>query len=476
MTSSVLDSITEIEQKAMMARDGNLAAYSKAVHDWDIELYQYAWEEALNNENKLLIICPPDSHKSSTVQAWIEMQIGKNPEIRILWLMNTGEQAQNRMLAISQTLDDNVIYRQAFDVVPDKESKWTKTAIFVKRKRVSPDPTLMACGLNGPYQGLHFDIIIIDDPTDQEEVHSPVTMQRQREKLRGVILDRRVLGGRIVGIMTRWGEDDLVPTFRDIGFRIITFPVMDSRYEEFWGYPTLSEAKYSIQRCEQLRREKTDAIFDLTYMCNPSALDGGIIRREYLRYWNASNLPTSGTITLMAVDPAASTRTWADPSAIAVGVLEIRTRKLFITEIWRGRVPIDVLEREIKIRARGVANLAQIGLETVGFQLTFMQRLRRESKLPMRELPYRTKKQSTFKASGLDRDKMGRAIGVAQAFTDGNTYLAESMTVFEGVSVEQELCSFPYGSHDECVDVVAFLRAMADTYTPNKLRVKLGRN
>lgn len=472
MTTLTLDSITEIEQRAMMARDGDLEAYSYAVHDWIIEPHQSVWEEALNSRDRLVIICPPDTRKSSTVQCWIEQQIGANPNIRILWLMNAGEQSQARMLAVSETLENNQVYREAFRVEPDYDAKWTKTAIYVKRNRKSPDPTLMGCGFNGPYQGLHFDIIIIDDPTDQEDVHSPVTMERQRAKLRGVIMDRLVLGGRIIGIMTRWGEDDLVPTFEDIGFTIVTMPVISDMYP--WG-PTICD-RFSLARCNILRQQKTDAIFDLTYMCNPSAIDGGIIRREYLRYWDSTNLPSTGCITLMAIDPAASLKTWADPSCIGTGVLEVKTRKLFITDVWRGKVPIDRLETEIKIRAGGLANLAQIGLETKGFQLTMMQRLRRESRLPLRELPYRTRRQSTLKAAGLDNDKYSRAVSVAQAFTNGNTYLAKDLPMFEGVSVEQELCAFPYGAHDECVDIVAFLRAMADTYSPQRMRVKLGRN
>lgn len=473
-----LDSITEIEQLAMMARDGDLEAYSKAIHDWETEPYQNAWELALEQEDRLLIICPPDTYKSSTVQCWIEQKIGLNPNIRILWLMNAGAQSEARMLAVSETIENNSVYRAAFNVRPDREAKWTKTAIYVQREMKGPDPTLMGCGFNGPYQGLHFDIIIIDDPTDQEDVHSPVTMERQRAKLRGVILDRLARSrdgtdtSRIVAIMTRWGEDDLVPTFEQIGFRVVTMPVIG---DYPWG-PTISNTRFPMSRCQILRQEKTDAIFDLTYMCNPSALDGGIIRREYLRYWDSTNLPSTGCITLMAIDPAASLKTWADPSCIGTGVLEVKTRKLFISDVWRGKVPIDRLEAEIKIRAGGLANLAQIGLETKGFQLTMMQRLRRESRLPLRELPYRTRRQSTLKAAGLDNDKHSRAIAVAQAFTDGNTYLAKDLPMFEGVSVEQELCAFPYGAHDECVDIVAFLRAMADTYSPQRMRVKLGRN
>lgn len=465
--------VDELTQLAIMAKYGDVGVYSKAVHDWETEPYQDAWGTALDEETKLLIVCPPDTFKSSTIQCWIEQTIGRDPNIRILWLMNAGEQTQKRVMAVAETIENNNVYRTAFGVEPDKGAQWTKTALFVKRTRHGPDPTLMGCGFNGPYQGLHFDIIIIDDPTNQEDVSSPTTMERQRIKLRGVILDRLVEHGRIVAIMTRWGEDDLVPTFKDIGFRIVTMPIMG---DYPWG-PTISNKRFPVDRCLKLRHEKTDAIFDLTYMCDPSAVDGGIIRREYIHYWDGSNLPLHGTIALMAVDPAASTKTRADPSCVGTAILDLSTRKLYVTDLWTGRVEIDDLEREIKKRAAQTANLAQIGLETKGFQLTFFQRLRREGKLPIRELQYRTRRQAMLKAAGLDNDKTARAVSLAQSLSNETILLPRQHNfIHDGVSVESELCSFPFGSHDDRMDVLAFLRAMADSYTPQRMRLKLGHN
>lgn len=477
MTLGVLESLEEIQIKATIARDGDLAAYSKVVHDWEQEEYQEAWNLALETEPKTLIICPPDTYKSSTVQCFVEKTIGENPNIRILWLMNAGEQTQKRVMAIQETIEQNNVYRAAFNVEPNYDAGWTKTAFFVKRSRSSPDPTLMGCGFNGPYQGLHFDIIIIDDPTNQEDVASPTTMERQRLKLRGVILDRLVEGGRIVGIMTRWGEDDLLPTFKEIGFRIVTMPV-EGNYP--WG-PTISNRRFPLDRCAQIRREKTDAIYDLTYMCNPSSVDGGIIKREYLQYWDTPGsmvLPTSGTLTIMAVDPATGVGPNSDFSVIGTGLVEIQSRRLFITELWGGRLPVHELTAQITRRARMLSNLAWVAVETKGFQMTYMQTLKRETRLPLRELPYRTKKQSVAKAVGLDNNKTGRAIEIAQRSHKGDILYGSDPRMFpklDGVTWESELCAYPYGAHDDRLDVVAFLRAMADAYRPTGLKVKLGR-
>ena len=187
--------------------------------------------------------------------------------------MNAGEQAEKNVMTVQQTIEHNEVYKAAFDVQPNKAAQWTKSVLFVDRSFSAPDPTLMATGLNGPYQGLHFDIIIIDDPTNQEDVRSPTTMAQQKLKLRGVIVDRLLTGGRIVAVLTRWGADDLHDTFADMGFTLVEMPVLGN-YP--WG-PTLSPTKFPMDRIEGIRRDTGDYRFAMTFMCDVEAASGSII-------------------------------------------------------------------------------------------------------------------------------------------------------------------------------------------------------
>src|SRR3990172_2394101 len=307
------DDLTEFETRVIAARDGDLANYAWAVHGLQIEPYQLAWEEALETRTRLVIICPPDTYKSTTVRLWCERAIGRNPNIRILWLQNSGEQAQKQVMTVGATIKSNNVYKAAFHIQEDEEAQWTKSVLFVKRGFSSPDPTLMATGLNGPYQGLHFDVIVIDDPTNQEDVRSPTTMDSQRQKIRGVVLDRLVEGGRIVTILTRWGADDLVPTFEEMSFAIVAMPVIG---DYPWG-GTISERRFTEERIERIRQDKGDALFSLTFMCDVQGMLGNIIKREQIEYWDKDSLPEHRLQVFMGIDPAASLRTQADYSCIA---------------------------------------------------------------------------------------------------------------------------------------------------------------
>ncbi|HXH05379.1 MAG TPA: hypothetical protein VNI83_02195 [Vicinamibacterales bacterium] len=468
--------LSELDARAIAARYGGLAEYARAVHNLIIEPYQLAWAEALETEDRVAIICPPDTYKSTTVQLVVEQSTGRNPDLRTLWLMNTKDQAQKRVMAIKQTIEENAVYQRAFGTRPNKLAKWTTSELFLERSYVSADPTIMATGFLGAYQGLHFDRIIIDDPTDQDDVRSPQTMQAQRDRLRGVLTDRLVESGQIVAIFTRWAKHDLLPEFRAMGFRIVRMPIIGA-YP--WG-PTISNKRFPMARVEALRRDKGDVLFTLTYMCDTSALSGVLIKREHLRWWDASMVPEVGMPVFMYVDPAASEKTSADFSSIHTVGYDYKRRRVLELDHWMGRVEVPVLREEIIKRAQRTAGLVAVGVETVGFQLSLMQDLRRQAQLPLVEVPYRTRRTVQSKALGLDKDKTSKALYLDSLFTSDRLYLAPNLRteLFDGVSRETMLMH--YGStgntyHDDYCDSLAGAAVLAESMVRPDLEVEIRR-
>jgi len=460
--------VSEFDTKVVAARYGDLRAYAKAVHNLEIEQHQEAWEEALETGNELVIICPPDTYKSTTVRMWCEKKIGQNPNIRILWLQKAGEQAERNVMAMQRTIESNPVYRAAFGIQRDPDGQWTKTTLFVLRDSHNPDPTILGCGLNGPYQGSHFDIVVIDDPTNQEDVTSDTTMEQQRSKLRGVIIDRAVEGGRIVGIMTRWGENDLVPTFADMGFAIYEMPIAG---DYPWG-PTISAKLFPQEKLEALRRKKGDRLFALTYMCNTQATEGNRIKREHISYWDASTIPNRPLAFYMAVDPAASLKTSADYAAICTVGVDIKPNPsvIYLVDMFAARLETPDLELEIVKRAKRVNGLRKVGLETVGFQLSLIQGMKRRYKLPLEEIQYRTKETMRQRIKALDRDKVSRADYLDSLFASNRLFLPKGLPLLDGVSLETELCLVPYGRHDDRMDALAMACCLAESARPQPQR------
>jgi hypothetical protein len=284
-----------------------------------------------------------------------------------------------------------------------------------------------------------------------------------------VIVDRLVDGGRIVSILTRWGEQDLVPTMAEMGFTVIEMPIAG---DYPWG-PTLSPKRFTPERVEQLRRDKGDMMFSLTFLCNTRAIEGNIIKREHIGYWDASTIPNRALNVYMAVDPAVSLRTLADYSAIAVVGTDFRSRTIYCLDIWARRVETPDLEFEIARRAQRTAGLRAIGLETVGFQLSLMQGLKRRYKLGnlVREIPYRTRQSAAQRKVALDRDKASRAAYLDSLLAQGRLLLPRGLPSVDGVSLETELCSVPLGKHDDRMDALAMACVLAESSTAPFSRV-----
>ncbi|KKN26622.1 hypothetical protein LCGC14_0872860 [marine sediment metagenome] len=460
---------SEFQARVVGAQDGDLGTYAYAVHQRTYHQYQDVWGVALETYNETVIVCPPDTYKSTTVRDYVEREIGKNPNIRILWLMNAGAQSTKQIQAIQQTLEFNNVYKAAYNVCEDPRAQWTKEVLYVIRTREGADPTLMGTGMNGPYQGLHFDIIIIDDPTEQEDPHSPTTMEMQRNKVRGVIDDRLVEGGRIVVILTRWGDNDLVPTFADMGFTIIEMPIVGN-YP--WG-PTLDPVRFTEAWVERKRVKKGDILFALTFMCSAEAATGNLILREHIHYWEDKDIPEAPMHFFMGVDPAASLKTYADRAAIATVGLDLKSRDLFLVDLWAGRLETPDLETYIVKLANRTAGMRQIGIETAGFQLSFMQRMRREYSLDFREIPYRTRRTTMRGIVGIERDKVGRAIWLDSMLASKKLRLRRGLPLVDGVSFESELCTIPHGKMDDRMDATCFATILAEAAAPVSLKVRL---
>ena len=247
-----------------------------------------------------------------------------------------------------------------------------------------------------------------------------------------------------------------------MGFTIYEMPVVGP-YP--WG-PTLSPTRFSMERIKRIHQDKGDILFSLTFMCNPQAVRGNVILRDHISYWTDALIPEHPMQFVMAVDPAASTKDWADYSAIATIGVDVKSKWMYLVGMWAGKVETPDLEAKIVQIAKRTAGLRTVALETTGFQLSLLQGMRRRYQLPFKEIPYRTKKNVQTKVLGIDRDKTGRALYLDALFASGRLFIPRDLPLLDGVSLEDELCSFsPTNSHrnDDRMDALAIACVIADS-------------
>jgi len=433
--------ITAQEVRAELCRQ-DFGEYCAWVHGKPLYRHQGAWvEEMEGKRGKVLIVAPPGSFKSSLLRMRIEWEIGNDIEGTHLLIMNTAMQSQRWVMGIGETIERNPRYRVVFPwVEPNPRRGWSHEVLYVKRKNESlPDPTLYGTGIDGPYQGAHVERIWVDDPTDQQDVNSPAIMDEQRQRLHGVLIDRLNSGGRMVGILTRWGEADLVRDFREMGFTVLEYPI-EGKYP--WGRLLCPEV-FGDDRLLAIREGKggggpmSGQLYQLTYMCNPAGAEGALLKREWWRVY--SRIPEMERV-VHSWDLSTGKSEIGDYSAYQ----SWGTTKdgYYLLDAGRWRLDMDALVYKMKMLFEQSRPRPQYLLvEEVGSSIPVVEYIRKHTRLPL------------VAVRPGARDKVARMKAIQGLIEAGRVWVpAEATWLADFID---ETAAFPGGKYDDQCDVLS---------------------
>lgn len=425
----------------------SLADFSKLVFGLSPAPHHLEWLSYLEDERveRLLIIAPPESAKSTYISVIFPCwYIGKYPECASALISCTATQAQEFGGAITRTLESNKEYHSVFPhILPDKEVSWSKDHIFVRRKnRARPDPTLMMTGMMGPIIGRRYNMVIVDDPTDQEIAYSELQRDRQKLWFKQTLLSRIVKGGRCIVILTRWHEDDLAAELmkREMGFKVVHLPAIvegGSYWPEHWP----------IEKLEAKRLEVGSTIFRCMYMGDPSDPKGNIFKREWLQYFTAEPEFVSK---IQIWDTAMKATRKSDYNVCVTGAVDAYHR-VYILDVFRAQLEAPEVEKAI-IAQFDKHHPGIVGIEEAVAGASYIQRLRREKTIPI-------------KAIKATKNKLLRARGVAPYFERGEILFKANAKWLD--DLEFELKSFPFGRYDDQVDALVHLIMELDIANPH---------
>lgn len=332
-------------------------------------------------------------------------------------------------MSIADTIEFSKEYHMVFpNVKPDKNRGWSRDTLYVVRKDTNnPYATVYGTGIDGPYQGVHVNRIIVDDPTDQQDVRSEVTMQQQRDRVHGVLLDRLNPIGSITVILTRWGEADLVQDFVGMGFTVIENPV-EGHYP--WGH-LLCPQLFSDNRIQEIQEAKGSAFFALTYMCSPDSATGSKVKREWWQYYDT--LPAMERI-IHSWDLSTG-RKGGDYSAY--GCWGVGEDGYYLMDAGHWSLTMDELIKKMST-LHAMSRPSRILVEDAGTSIPVIDYLRNHTRLPI----------EAIKPGA--RDKESRLDGVVHLIEAKRVWLpAQATWASDFVS---ECAMFPGGIHDDQVD------------------------
>ena len=149
-----------------------------------------------------------------------------------------------------------------------------------------------AAGVGGAITGRGADLLIIDDPHSGANSIVKRFFERTYEWYTSGPRQRLQPGGAIIVVMTRWSKNDLTGELLKAQsgkkfdqWEIIEFPAIMPSGRALWpGY-------WKKEELEKVKSSLSVKKWNAQWMQNPTSEEGAILKREWWKNWESSDLP-----------------------------------------------------------------------------------------------------------------------------------------------------------------------------------------
>jgi predicted phage terminase large subunit-like protein len=446
LTQDEFDVLLRNDLTTFIARTfAHLDPQTTYAHNWHIDLLADRLTQVFEGKlRRLIITVPPRSLKSICASvgfpSWV---LGKDPSKRII-CASYGQELANKLARDTAAIMTSDWYRRAF-----------ATRLAAQRSAAADFETTqrggrMATSVGGVLTGRGGDIIIIDDPLKPDEAPSEAQRQAANDWFDNTLYtrlnDKRT--GAIVIIMQRLHLDDLVGhVLEKESWEVINLPAI-AQDDESWEYATfLGPTRYARSVGELLHphrepREVLDGLrgalgeysFSAQYLQAPVPLGGGIVKAEWLSYYE--DKPEKFDTIVQSWDTANKESELADYSVCTTW--GVKGKKLYLLHVLRKRMQYPELKRAVVAQAQAW-NPESILIEDKASGVQLVQELRETM--------------SRVKGIKCEGDKLMRMLAQTPEIENGNVLLPRQAPWLP--DYVQELTTFPKAKYDDQVDSTA---------------------
>lgn len=425
---------------------------------------EFYW--ALEDSNRICELSPRGFGKSFRASFFTPLAYAALGRVKKIAIISKTAGLAERMLSyIKNEIETNKLLREDFPNLR-RGPKWSNDHMIT-----SNGVEIWAKGFGAQIRGDHPELIVIDDPEDEESASSEVT----REKMYEVFL-RTIMGALeeepgmehagMIMIGTNIHPDCMVNR---------VFTNYENRYDH-WAVlffcailpdgTSIWDSKFPIEKLEAKRREIGSAAFNSEYMNEPLLGEAVLFYPDYFRNRYkvdpkeiVKRIPSNDRRVVCAVDIAQSMRESADRSAWVIGCREFSTNRKWILEGGSERVPTRHLARSIAIKC-----------DEFDVDVCFVEDPLKESTDPEKQSIIPSIFREEFFAMGTrthvrtvrpDKDKYRRALKVQAMAERREIYWMEKLT--PGLRrVYDEVIRFPLGGHDDGLDAFVYCMRKLD--------------
>jgi len=470
------------EEQLAAARLGGPAEWSKLMNpDWPVPQFVRGISDIIKDEIEravdtgnggiILFSLPPGHNKSylasiNTPEWFLE----RWPSKRVAIIAYGHTRAQEWGEEIRNHIAEN----------PDKFTIRLRRGTTAKaRFHTDQGGGVLCTGIGGPLTGFRAHLVDIDDPTkDDEEAQSELIREKHWAWFRKVAITRRWPEATTMIVMTRWHEDDLVGRVQQLyavaeangklddlpPIKIIRIPCIAEEDDPIGREPgdlLWPEAGYDQKWATQTKAIVGSHVWTTMYQQRPSPEGGGQFRRCDFRYWskaldgswvlhhgegNDERIQPTAVWKAQICDTAMKVKTANDWTVVGTFAIT-RHRQLIVLDVTRQRLEVpDQLPLIRSLRQRWKPMWTAI--EDQGGGTFVIQEARRQG-LALRPLKATT-------------DKVTRASPASALYEQHQVFHLRDAPWLD--AFEHELLAFPNGTHDDQVDVIAYMvRELAPT-------------
>jgi len=414
-----------------------------------------------NKHKKKLLLIPRGHLKSTFTTVGRTLQaICADPSIRVLIANATYNLACTFLGEVKKHLRTNRKIQDFWGDMASDPEVWSKNEITLNRERLldknqkaksygKKEPTVTAMGIESNLTSQHYDLIILDDLVNKDYVNTSEQIQKTINFYKEC-LNLLEPNGELIMIGTRWHDMDLygwildkenniLPDFRTFIKQAYSGDLDDPKCE------MLFPEKFDAKHLKKLREQQGPYHFSCQYLNDPVSPEDADFKVEWFSYYEPNDLKGLIINNFVTVDPALSEDTRADFTAIVTTGVD-QYNNIYIRNIIRKKMsPSELNEELFKLWLEYKPLI--MGVEDVAYQKVLRYSLLEEMKkrgvyLPIREL----------KPGGRAKDQRIRGLQPLYA----NKRIHHARIVPNIKNLEDELLRFPFGTHDDVIDALAY--------------------
>lgn len=418
------------------------------------------------SDNQASMDLAPRGHGKSTIGDvdFCITKVLRNPDIRIMIGSKTQTQASAFLKEIRTHFEQNVNLIRIFgDWKKSRDNVWNDKEFTVNRRTViKKEATVSALGASGAVVSKHFDIIIGDDLVGFENARTEAQRKVLKEWFYSSLYPTLEPDGEIHILGTRYSPMDLYEDLiKSKNYKVNVqqaITVKDGQEVSLW------ESKFSLEKLRSILEEAGLIIFNMQYQNNTELAKGKIFKYKYFKHFeeyevdyalnrvrvkvlDAQGVPFWIPVRIyMGADLAISEDETSNNDYFVLTVIGVdKNKNVYVLDYLKERLSFNAQLNAILDYGRNKFPMVErIGVETVQYQKSLAQEIRRLSLLPVINIQ-------------TSKDKVTRAMRRSALFENGKVFFRIGMD-----DLEECLLLFPEVDNDDLFDGLDFALTVAD--------------